>query len=382
MEWANRLAKDENVELAAVCDIWNQARAKGADRLREWTGQTPITCQTVGELVARDDIDAVVIATADFQHAHHGKLVIEAGKHAYIEKPFGCDFDQIRSARKVIEKSDRVVQIGTQRRSHGVPWAAREFVRTGGLGKVSYVEISQPLFQQRWRVPGAADALTENDTNWKEFLLYTPQTDFDARRYREFRLFWPYSTGVFCQWMSHMIDLVNLVLDEQPRSVVASGGNYVWQDGRTNPDTAQALIEYPSGCMASYHMRLGNGADSRGIRFYGTHGTLDLDAGIAYGEGGGGRVLTPDDPTKLLPIDASRRLPDRKDGGILLSAEPDGDHMADFFRAMRTGTRTKADVRAGFDHALATTMAGMSLRDGVRVVYDPSADAVSPFKSA
>ena len=244
---------------------------------------------------------------------------------------------------------------------------------------VSFVELVQPLFHQRWRIPGAETALTEKDTNWKEFLCYAPQVPFNARHYREFRLFWPYSTGIFCQWMSHIIDLVNLVLGERPKAVVAAGGTYVWNDGRTNPDTAHCLVEYPSGCLMSYHMRLGNGAHARPLTFYGTNGTLDLDAGVAYGDGGGGEVILAN-PGSLIPeliVDASRRLPDRHQGATILDAEPDGDHMVDFFRAVRTRCPTRAGVDAAFNHALATTMAGMSWRLGARIEYDPIADSLN-----
>jgi predicted dehydrogenase len=245
------------------------------------------------------------------------------------------------------------------------------------------VEIVHSLFHQRWRIPGSEKSLTAEDTNWDEFLSYTPKVPFDARHYREFRLFWPYSTGLFCQWMSHYVDLVNLVLDETPKAAIATGGVYVWKDGRTNPDTAHCLIEYPSGCLFSYHMRLGNSANGRTLTFYGTNGTLDLQAGIAYGEGGGGTVVQQysESPIPELTIDATQRLPVRNQGGVILKPEPDGDHMADFFQAVRNRSQPKAPVEAGFDHAVATTMAGMSLRNGVRVQYDPTTDTISMGKN-
>ena len=380
MEWVNRLAKKDNVALTAVCDIWNQRREAAVERIRQWTGRSPASCRTMAEICDRHDVDVLVIATADFQHAPLTRQAVEAGKHVYVEKPFGCDFEQIKRARDAVKKTGLIVQVGTQRRSHGAAKAVREFVKAGRLGKVTYVDMTNALFQQRWRIPGSGTSLTEKDTNWKEFLNYTPEVPFDARKYREFRLFWPYSSGMFCQWMSHAVDLANLVLDELPRSVVASGGVYLWKDGRANPDTAQCLVEYPSGCLMSYHMRLGNGADGGTLNFYGTNGVLDLYAGMAYGDGGGGEVFrtNPGRSIAEFAADASKRLPDRAKGGIILEAEPDRDHMSDFFAAVRSRRPLRADVDAGFAHALATTMAGMSLRMGVRVEYDAATDSVSP----
>ena len=376
MRRANQLAKAENVKLVGVCDIWTQARERGAGMLQQWNGTQPISCRTIDEICARKEIDALIIATADFQHPVHTCLAVEAGKDVYVEKPLGCDFDQIRKVRDVVRRSDRVVQMGTFRRSHGVPKAARDFIQQGRLGRVSYVEMVQPLFQQRWRIPGAEKSLREADTDWSEFLAYTPTVPFDPRKYREFRLFWPYSTGIFCQWMSHAVDVVNLVLDELPKSVVASGGVYVWKDGRTNPDTAHCLVEYPRGCLFSYHMRLGNSANGRAPIAYGTTGTLELYTGLAYGDGGGGDIARdrPDDPGSIYNADAMTRLPDRAKGGLILDAPPDEDHMTNFFRCVRSRKTPNADIEAGFAHALATTMAGLSLRIGQRITYDAEHD--------
>ena len=378
MEWVQRLSQSQNVELTAVCDIWNRQRERAAARVHEWTGRKPLECRTLSEICDRSDVDVLVIATPDFQHAPQTRQAVEAGKDVYVEKPFGCDFEQIKQARDAVKKTERIVQQGTFRRSHTIPWTARDLVQSGRLGRISYVEMAQPLFQQRWRIPDSENSLTEKDTNWPEFLSYTPEVVFDARKYREFRLFWPYSTGIFCQWMSHAIDMVNLVLGEPPRSVVANGGVYVWRDGRTNPDTVQCLFEYPGGCLVSYHMRLGNSANRHALTFYGTNGTLDLYGGIAYGDGGGGEVVRDRGgrPVPEFATDGSRRLPDRVKGGLPLRGEPDGDHMVDFFEAVRQRRRPKADIDAGFQHALATTMAGLALRTGARVVYDADADAL------
>jgi predicted dehydrogenase len=382
MKWVSQLANTHNVEITAVCDIWNQARDAGAAQIEKLSGRSPRKCRTLTEICDLKDIDVLVIATADFQHPPHTRQAVEAGKDVYVEKPFGCDFQQIRLAREAVKATKRIVQVGTQRRSEGLPWAARDFVRSGRLGKVTFIEMTDSLFQQRWRIPGCETELTEKDTDWKEFLSYTPEVPFDPRRYREFRLFWPYSTGIFCQWMSHAVDMVNLVLDDIPKAVVAGGGVFVWKDGRTNPDTAQCIVEYPSGCLFSYHMRMGNAADSRTLTFYGTNGTLDLNAGLAYGEGGGGDVIVKPGTNHVpdFSIAADKRLPERARGGVLLKPEPDEDHMGNFFDCVRSRRQPKAPIDAAFAHALATSMAGLSLRLKTRIEYDMSTDTLMPLQ--
>lgn len=372
IEWAQKFAESENVEFQAVCDIWKQRLAAAADRVHKLTGKEPKQYRTIWEICADSDIDAVIIATPDFAHAYHCRIAVEAGKDVYVEKPLGCDFRQIKLCWEAVKKSDRIVQLGTQSRADGRYLGAREFVKSGALGKITYGEIYEPLFQQRWRIPGSENSLTEEDTIWTEFLAYAPYEPFNARKYREFRLFWPYSSGCFCQWMSHKIDLVNWVLDEIPCSAVAWGGVYLWQDGRTNPDTVQCLLEYPSGCMVTYHMRLGNGANGRGIILYGTNGTMDLSAGIAYGDGGGGTVtpVTPGDPNTAFNVNNSAVLKSKEEGGVKWEPGETVDHMQEFLRCLRTRQQPRADIDAGYAHAVATILANMAYRNKCQMVYD------------
>jgi hypothetical protein len=113
-------------------------------------------------------------------------------------------------------------------------------------------------------------------------------------------------------------------------------------------------------------------AHSRSLTFYGTAGTLDLNAGIAYGEGGLGEVVMKSGTNHIpeFAVATNRRLPERAQGGVILKPEPDGDHMVDFFECVRSRRQPKAPVDAGFAHALATTMAGMSLRLKTQIEYD------------
>lgn len=374
MSWAHKLEESHNVQFTAVCDIWNQRREAAAKKVEQWNGKPPAKCRTIAEICEREDVDVLIIATPDFAHAYHLAYAVRAGKDAYVEKPLGCDFAQLKDAYNAVKETERVVQMGTQSRGSGRYFGARDFIKSGALGKVTFVEIYEPLFQQRWRIYGSENSIKKEDTDWKEFLCYLSPKKYkwNPRHYREFRLFWPFSSGCFCQWMSHKIDLVNLALDEWPQSAVAHGGVYIWKDGRTNADTIQCLLEYPSGVLATYHMRLGNSANGRGITIYGTNGTMDLNGGLAYGDGGGGEVTpeNPDDPNTRFNVDKSKVLKSRKEGGVKWESPPSVDHMGHFFECVRTRERTRADIDAGFGHALATTLANMSWRNKCRMVYD------------
>ena len=116
--------------------------------------------------------------------------------------------------------------------------------------------------------------IREEDTDWRKWLLDKPYRPFDPRAYFEFRLYKDFSSGIADQWMTHGIDMVHYLLDDHfPKSVMAQGGVYVWHDGRENPDTFQALLEYPKGFLVSYSTSFGNDCDSS-TRIMGKKATL------------------------------------------------------------------------------------------------------------
>ena len=122
----------------------------------------------------------------------------------------------------------------------------KDFIKSGKFGPITMVELTWNVNQPgRWRRPALVPQLKEEDTDWKRFLLNRPSEAFDPRKYLEFRLFWPYSSGLPGQWMSHQIDTVHWFSGLQhPRSVVANGGIYMWKDGRKNWDTITAVFDY------------------------------------------------------------------------------------------------------------------------------------------
>ena len=201
----------------------------------------------------------------DFQHRPLLKIAAEAGKHAYVEKPIANVLEEAKAARDAVrEPAGRIVQVGTQHRSE--PYqirGARRSSATGALGEVSKVEIVWNYHGPRWRGRPEVKQIREQDTDWRRWLLGKPYRPFDPQAYFEFRLYRDFSSGIADQWMSHGIDLVHYFMDDHfPRSVVAHGGVFAWHDGRENPDTFQALVEYPKGFLVSYSTSFGNDCDS------------------------------------------------------------------------------------------------------------------------
>src|SRR5215467_4326445 len=129
-----------NVEMTAVCDLWTINRDRAAKSAASAYGRAPRSFQYIEELLKLKDVDAVIISTADFQHAPLLRLVAEAGKDAYVEKPMGNVLEEAKAARDAIRTRNLVVQVGTQHRSEPYQIAAREQVAAGALGQVSKVE--------------------------------------------------------------------------------------------------------------------------------------------------------------------------------------------------------------------------------------------------
>ena len=267
--------KELNFDVVAVSDIWKKRREEGAATWKDKMGHDIVACRNNEELYDKKLVDAVFIGTADFQHALHAIEAVKAGCDAYVEKPFAETMDDNRAVLKAIKATDRIIQIGSQRRSGANYHAANDFIRSGKFGPITMVELTWNVNQPgRWRRTALLPQLKEEDTDWKRFLMNRPADKFDPRKYLEFRLFWPYSSGLPGQWMSHQIDTVNWFSGlKHPRSVVANGGIYMWKDGRKNWDTITAVFDYgPSddmstGFQVTFGARMHNG-DERPAEIY------------------------------------------------------------------------------------------------------------------
>ena len=371
------LLKAKNLEMTAVCDLWKVNREAAAARAATAYGRAPRTFQYMEELLALKDVDAVLVSTADFQHATHLKMVAEAGKDCYCEKPMANDLAEAKAARDAVLSRPLVVQVGTQHRSEPYQNAVHDFIGTGALGEVSKVEIVWNYHGPRWRGRSEVGQVREQDTDWRRWLLGKPFRPFDPRMYFEFRLYRDFSSGIPDQWMSHGIDLVHYFLDDSfPTSVVASGGVFAWKDGRENPDTFQALLEYPKGFLVSYSTSFGNDSDSFS-RIMGKAATL-----INMGGEGSPRWkwveekgTHEDDPNvkraeKYITLPGDDRVPPPGIG------DDDTSHMTNWLDCLRSRKPPNATVRHGFAHSVACIMAARACREGRKLYWDARGESI------
>jgi len=338
----------DRVALTAVCDVYRPNREQAAQRAAKTWGASPYETADYREVLARRDVDAVIIATPDFSHSRILQHAVEAGKDAYCEKPMGTVFAEAKAAYLAVKKSKQVVQIGTQRRSEGAYVAAARLVQSGMLGPITRIDVSVNFQEPRWRRDYSQ--VKPEDVAWGPFLMHLPPRAFDARRWREWQLFGDYTNGIAGLWMSHFSDVVHWFMDElYPSGAVANGGVFYWKDGRETEDVFHALLDYPKGFLFSFAMSLTNSAGNRNL-WHGARGTLDMDALTVSGEGS--------------------RLPDRIKEAIKIQPEKVSSHMEDFLECVRTRGTPRADIQAGFSHAVAGVMASEALRLGRRVGFD------------
>jgi predicted dehydrogenase len=374
-------------EFVAVSDIWSRRRDEGAAHLEKLTGKRPATARNNEELYARKDVDAVIIATADFQHALHGVEAVRAGRDAYVEKPLANTMADARAIRRAVKETGKIVQIGTQRRSQDVYQRAYDYIRSGRFGDICMVEMTWNVNQPgRWRRPALVKELREQDTDWTRYLLNRPVEPFDPRKYLEFRLFWPYSSGIPDQWLVHQIDTVHWFTGlPHPRSVVANGGIYVWKDGRRNWDTLTAVFDYgplndPSkGFQVVYSSRQTNGAGGTKEIYFSNGGMLDLDKNQVTPTGG----LRERDAAEMgmKPNLLAEQMLVEKAAAIETGADTGADpatsaNMRNWMECVRSRKTPNADIEAGYSHSVALCMTIAAIQTGQRVSFDDAAQEV------
>ena len=378
--------KELNFDVVAVSDIWNRRREEGAAMWKNKMGHDVMACRNNEEMYGKHLIDAVFISTADFQHANHAAEAVKAGCDAYVEKPFAETMEDARNALKAVKATDRIVQIGSQRRSGVNYHAAADFIQSGKFGPITMVELTWNVNQPgRWRRPELVPLLKESDTDWKRWIMNRPYEPFDAKKYLEFRLFWPYSSGLPGQWMSHQIDTVHWFSGlSHPRSVVANGGIYEWKDGRRNWAPITAVFDYgplndrSQGFQVTFASRMHNGDEHPGEIYYSNGGELNLITNKVSPKGG----LTERSASamgmkaNLLPV---VDLPMTET--VVASANTGGDtltsnHVRNWMECVRSRKQPHAPVEVGYHHSIATIMTNAAVHTGAKVTFDEKTQEV------
>jgi predicted dehydrogenase len=344
-----KLAKGQNVQVTAVCDVWKKNRDATAAKIKKLSGSEPRTFSKLQELLALSDLDAVTIATPDFGHTPIMLEALAAGKDVYVEKPMSLELDIANQALALARAKSRIVQVGTQRRSDGRHIAAAKEVASGVLGKLNRISVAVHFNHARWA--RAYDDCKEADVDWQSFQLGKGPIPFDAKVLRRWQLYRFCTNGIPGLWLPHYADLICLFSGAKyPSRAVSLGENFVWRDGREHADTFQTILEYPEGFLFDFTMDLGNAAGSRFL-LHGTKATMDID----------NWTITPEGGTR-----ASKPEP------RMITGVPATTHMQNWLECLRSRKLPAADIQIGQQQTVAVVMSALASETGRRQEFDPN----------
>ena len=242
------------VDLVGVAEVYENQRDKVADYIKDKTGTDPGRYVDYGEMIEKENLDAVCIGTPD--HWHHKQTVdsLKAGLHVYCEKPMTKTVEEAFNVEKIWKETGKVMQVGVQSTSLPVWDQVRGMMQEGKLGKVLgfQTEYFRNSDMGQWRYYKLEKAMTPKSIDWNRWLGknedLAPDMPFDREVYRQWRRFWPFGSGMFTDLFVHrttaMLKATGLRL---PRRVVGAGGLYLEYDGRSVPDVATVVADFDEG---------------------------------------------------------------------------------------------------------------------------------------
>lgn len=356
-------AKQPDVEIAAVCDVYEPNLQKG---LKATDGKAK-NYKDFRELLDRRDIDAVIVATPDHWHALQTVVACQAGKDVYVEKPISTTVEEGKRMVEAARKYNRVVQVGTQQRSGIHFQKAVELAQDGFIGKVSFVRTWNYSNSYPEGIGSPPDSDPPPDLDWDLWLGPAPKVRFNQNRFgvgdhwSTFRYFWDYAGGFMTDWGVHLLDIVQWAMKvDGPNVITASGGKFYLQDNAETPDTLQVTYEYP-GFICTYENRWDNGnsmySKGYGIEFHGTDGTLFVDRS--------GFQVFPE-----------KRRSGNKEVARTASMQMDSannehfDHVRNFLDSMKTRKRPISDIEIGHRSTSTCLLGNVAYRSKERLVWD------------
>ena len=345
-----------NVRITAVCDVWDQ----NLNEAKKLAAPNAFATKKHEELLARKDVDAVLIASPDHWHVPLTIAACEAGKDVYVEKPLTHDRGEGASVIDAQNKHRRIVQVGTQQRSMTHILKAYEVLKAGTIGKVHKVHLTWN--RNAARANRFKDTINPASVDWKRFLGNAKDQPFDGYRMRQWRWFWDFGGGIFTDLMVHWLDVVHWFLDlDHPATAASIGDWYTTRGVWETPDTVQTLLRYPDKDVQVYFEgTFSSNRNGSMVEFMGTEGTLYIDRGRYE--------IIPDRGKSLKP---SAMILGTGERGLDFYDKPDGEllHLANWLECVRTRKTPAAPAEAGVSAAGAAHLANESIRTGKIAVW-------------
>ncbi|MBN1805327.1 MAG: Gfo/Idh/MocA family oxidoreductase [Sedimentisphaerales bacterium] len=370
-----RLLQIAPVEVVSLCDVDSKMLAEAADMVaaRQKSGNIPRTYSDYLEMLKRERLDIVHIATPDHWHALIMIAAVKAGADVYLEKPVSADVVEGQAMLAAARKYNRVVQVNMQRRStpHLID-ACEKIIKTGKLGKVAHVEICcyYPM-RARGNPP---DEVPPKNLNYDMWTGPAPMMPYNSLIHPgRWRAYMEYGNGIIGDMCVHMLDMVRWMLDlGWPKSISSSGGILVDKDSRANiSDTQTAVFDFGKLSVVWTHRTWGTAPDPEypwAAFLYGDKGTLKADVHRydfiprGRGEKAHGDALYEYDK---YPEDETEKALERH------VAAPMRRHWKNFLEAIDTRSKPVSDIEQGYITAASCILANISCKLGRTLVWDP-----------
>jgi predicted dehydrogenase len=407
--------EDLNVQITAVCDVFDVRAEDAVDSFS--TDEVKVQrFRTYEELLESPDVDAVIIATPDHWHAPMAIAALQAGKHVYVEKPMTHNVKETYELKEAAENSDKVFAVGHQHRQTQSFLTAQDVVNKKILGHVSLIQANTNRNDDNgaWQYHIHEEASPET-IDWDQFIGNAPMTDFNLEHFFRWRKWWAYGSGLSGDLLSHDYDRINCVLKMGiPDSVSSSGGIYTHRDGRNVPDVFQTNMEFPDfstgasqedgkekGMTLVYSATLGNSV-GRQTKLMGHDATMELGNSLSiYVDQGSTRfreelqkgtmeagvpIYTYDPTINEVDGISSATTQYFADKGLLWTyrngkrVDSTHLHLREWLSCIRNGGTPSCDIKAGFEEAITSHMAGLSYKLGRRIDWDNDKYELVPIK--
>jgi predicted dehydrogenase len=371
--------KQPDAEVVAVCDIYEPYLEFAAQKI----GTNPKRFKDYRKLLELKDVDAVIVATPDHWHVLQAIQACEAGKDVYVEKPTSLRVAEGRAMVEAVKHHKRVCQSGLNRRSSTMIREMADFVRGGGLGKVTAARCFH--IQNEWPkgIGNPPDSEPPAGMDWESWLGPARKLPYNRNRgLYQFRWFYDFSGGQITNMGIHYLDVIHWALGvNAPLAVTAMGGRYVVPDNREIPDTLEALWHYPGDTLVTFTQFNANGAHAAAkpceIEFRGTKGTLYLRS---TGWEVVPELITQNEFPQRSPVD--RKLERGWRTGEAPMIEPKkgtgradtADHARNFLDCIKSRAACNSDIESAHRSTCTTLIANIALQTKSYLEWDAQAE--------
>lgn len=398
---------DLNVAITGICDVFDlhaeNGLATARNTIRSAGAKTDIPVKryrTYQEMLDDKDIDAVMIATPDHNHAAITIAAAKAGKHIYCEKAPSHTEQQLNDIYKAVTGSKIVYQLGHQLSQSTIFRQAKDIINKDILGKITLIETttnrntSEGAWNRTFLPNGKPKPGDEKSIDWAQWLGDAPKVPFSLDRYYSWTKFFDYDIGLIGQLFTHEYDAVNQLLRIGiPKSAVSSGGIYYWKDDRDMPDSLHCVFEYPDRDLTLLYSASLSSSRSRGRVFMGHDGSMELGNTISITADGDSSkykkqidsgLIDPSGPMISFnpnsgKIDAvssatekyyvSRGLTTTTINGR--SVDVTHLHIKEWIDCIRHGGTPSANIERAFEEGMTCLMAHKSYVEKRRTTWDP-----------